>query len=392
MKVLYINAVCGTGSTGRIVTDLAAQLHRQGDTARVFFGVGQARNIPEGDAVKINTPLGYYTHNALSRLTDHTGLYSIAQTRRLIREIEAFDPDIVHIHNLHGYYVNYELLLDYLAKTGKPIVMTLHDCWTFTGHCTHFDRIGCTQWQTRCEACPQLRRYPVCYTLGDTARNFDRKKAAFTAPENLHIVTPSRWLAGLAKSSFLGKHPIHVIPNGIDTAVFHPTAGADLPRGKPIVLAVANVWEENKGLSDMMALAGLLGDGYQVVLAGMTPKQKQALPPNITGICRTENPRQLAKVYSAADVFVNPTYEETFSMVNLEAQACGTPVLCYASGGAPETILPGMGRTVPRGDVHALAAAIQEGLPVPDSIPWETLDRSHTYRAYLALYRTLAGG
>lgn len=392
MKVLFINAVCGTGSTGRIVTGLAAQLRSQGDSARVCFGVGQARNIPEEDAVKIATPADYYIHNALSRLTDHAGLYSSRLTRRLIREIETFDPDIVHIHNLHGYYVNYELLLDYLSKAGKPIVMTLHDCWTFTGHCTHFDRIGCTQWQTRCEACPQLRSYPICYSRGDVGRNFDRKQAAFTAPENLHIVTPSHWLATLAQSSFLGKHPIHVIPNGIDTTVFRPTPGPDLPKNKPIVLAAANVWEENKGFSDMVALAGLLGHGYQVVLVGLTPKQMQSLPGNVTGICRINDPRQLAKLYTAADIFVNPTYQETFSMVNLEAQACGTPAVTYASGGAPETILPGMGCTVPRGDVYALAAAVREGISVPDSIPTQKLSDTHTYRAYLALYRALAGG
>ena len=391
MKVLYINAVCGTGSTGRIVTDLASLLRSRGDTARVCYGVGQARNIPEGDAVKIASTADYYIHNALSRLTDHAGLYSCRPTRRLIREMETFDPDIIHIHNLHGYYVNYELLLDHLANTGKPVVMTLHDCWTFTGHCTHFDRVGCTQWQTRCESCPQLRCYPICYSRGDVGRNFDRKKAAFTAPENLHIVTPSRWLAGLAQASFLGKHPIHVIPNGIDTGVFHPTPGADLPRDKAIVLAVANVWEENKGLPDMMTLAQLLGKGYQVVLVGLTPRQKAALPPGILGICRTADPRELARLYTAADVFVNPTYQETFSTVNLEAQACGTPVVTYASGGAPETLLPGMGRTVPRGDVHALAAAIREGLSVPPSLPTGRLDKHYTYKTYLELYRTLTG-
>lgn len=392
MKVLFINAVCGTGSTGRIVTDLAAMLRSQGDTAKVAFGVGQARNIPPGDAVKINSPLGYYTHNALSRLTDHAGLYSKAQTRYLIREIERFDPDIVHIHNLHGYYVNYPMLMDDLTKTGTPIVMTLHDCWTFTGHCAHFDRVGCEQWKTRCRCCPQLHRYPVCYTRGDVGGNFDRKQAAFTAPENLHIVTPSRWLAELAGQSFLGKHPIRVIPNGVDTGIFRPTPGATLPKGRPIVLGAANVWDETKGLSDFMTLARLLGDDFQIVLVGLTSRQKKALPPNILGICRTDSQTQLARLYSAADIFVNPTYEDTFPTVNLEAQACGTPVVTYASGGAPETLLPGMGRAVSRGDVAALARVVRQGLPVPEHIPTEHLDKANAYRQYLELYRRLAGG
>lgn len=390
MKVLFLNAVCGTGSTGRIVTDLAALLRSQGDTAKVAFGVGQARNVPPGDAIQINTPLGYYAHNALSRLTDHTGLYSAPQTRRLLQEIEAFDPDLIHIHNLHGYYVNYQLLMDALSRTGKPLVMTLHDCWTFTGHCTHFG--SCDQWKTQCRHCPRLRRYPICYTRGDVARNFSRKEAAFTAPETLHIVAPCRWLAELASQSFLGKHPIHVIPNGVDTTLFCPTPGAELPTGKPSLLGVANVWDDSKGLFDFAALSQLLGQDYQLVLVGLTPKQRRALPPGILGLGRTESPRQLAQLYTAAALFVNPTYEDTFPTVNLEAQACGTPVVTYATGGAPETLLPGLGRTVPRGDVEALAQVIRQGLPRPAAIPTERLDKANAYRQYLALYRTLTGG
>lgn len=389
MKVLYINAVCGTGSTGRIVTDLSAMLRSQGDTAKTAFGIGRAWNIPPGDAIKINTRLGYCCHNALSRLTDHAGLYSKAQTRYLIREMEKYDPDIIHIHNLHGYYVNYELLMDHLSKTGKPIVMTLHDCWTFTGHCTHFERTGCFWWKTRCEHCPQLRRYPICCTRGDVGRNFDRKRAAFTAPKNMYIVTPSAWLAELAGQSFLGGYPIRVIPNGVDTTVFRPTPGADLPKGKPVILGVANVWDETKGLSDFVTLAQLLGGDFQIILVGLTPKQKKALPENILGICRTEDQRQLARLYTAAEVFVNPTREDTFPTVNLEAQACGTPVVTYASGGAPETLLPGMGRTVPRGDVDALARAIREGTAMPDCLHTEKLDRTAAYRQYLQLYRQI---
>ncbi len=392
MKLFYINAVCGTGSTGRIVTDLVALLHSQGSQAKAAYGVGQAHSIQPEDAVKINTPLGYYTHNALARLTDRTGLYSNAQTRRLLREIERFDPDIVHIHNLHGYYVNYEILMEGLTRIGKPIVMTLHDCWAFTGHCTHFDRIGCQQWHTQCAHCPQLRRYPSCYTRGDVARNWERKKAAFTAPRNLYITTPSRWLAELAGQSFLGCQPIHVIPNGADTRIFRPTPGAKLPADKPVLLGVANVWEENKGLADFTLLSRLLGGEYQIVLVGLTPKQKKALPREILGICRTESRQTLAQLYTAAELLVNPTYEETFPTVNLEAQACGTPVVTYASGGAPETLLPGMGRTVPRGNVEALAQAIRQGIPVPPNLSVEALDSARAYGQYLALYRDILGG
>ena len=389
MKVFFLNAVCGTGSTGRIVTDLAALLQSRGHDVKIAFGVGQARNITPEAAFKMNTLPGYYLHNALSRLTDHAGLYSLPQTGKLIREMEKFSPDVVHIHTLHGYYVNYELLFSYLTKADIPVVMTLHDCWTFTGHCTHFDYAGCDQWKIRCENCPQLRRYPVCYGSGDVGRNFDRKKKAFTAPKTMCIVTASRWQAELVKQSFLGKYPVRVIPNGIDPSVFHPTPGAQLPEGKKILLGAAGVWDDRKGLQDFEVLAELLGEDYQIVLVGLRPEQQQALPKSILGLCRTDNAAELAKLYTAADLFVNPTYEESFSMVNLEAQACGTPVITYRTGGAPETLLPGMGRVVPKGDVEAMAQAIREGISPPTHIPTALIGKDFACSRYLELYRQL---
>ena len=384
MKIFFINAVCGTGSTGRMVADMAAYLRRRGHEAMAAYGVGRG---PEW-AVKINHKPGSYLHNALSRLTDHAGLYSAPQTQYLIRKIREFGPDIVHIHTLHGYYVNYELLCAYLAEAGIPVVMTLHDCWTFTGHCAHFTQAGCARWRTRCESCPQLGRYPVCYGPGDVSRNFHRKQAAFTGLPDLTLVTPSRWLADLAKRSFLGMFPIHVIPNGVDRSVFRPTAGVELPKDRPMVLGAAGVWEESKGLSDFFRLAELLPE-YQIVLAGLTPRQQKALPPNILGLGPIADPKALAALYTAADIFVNPTCEDTFPTVNLEAQACGTPVVTYGACGSPETLLPGTGRVVPVGDTEALAKAIRAGVPAPaDTAP---LDRELSCSRYLGLYEQLAG-
>lgn len=392
MKVLFINAVCGSGSTGRIVTDLAALLQSRGHQAKVAFGLGEARNISSENAVKFGRNADYYLHNFLSRLTDHAGLYSSAQTRRLLGEIQKFQPDLIHIHTLHGYYVNFEILCAYLSRQDIPIVMTLHDCWTFTGHCTHFSVVNCDQWKLRCKHCPQLRQYPVCYGPGDVSRNFLRKQQAFTGLKNLHIVTPSLWLADLARQSFLKTYPIQVIPNGIDTKIFRPTPGADLPQGKRIILGVAGVWTDRKGLSDFFRLADRLGEDFQIVLAGLTPAQKQSLPNNILGFCRTENLKELAKLYTAAEILVNPTYEDTFPTVNLEAQACGTPVVTYDTGGSPETLLPGMGRVVPTGDIEALAQIIREGIPVPEKCPTALLGKDFAYSRYLALYRKLTGG
>ena len=383
MKICILNAVCGTGSTGRMVAEMAAFLKSRGHRVMAAYGVGQG---PEW-ALKMNSRPGYLLHNGLSRLTDHTGLYSRPQTRYLIRKIREFQPDVVHIHTLHGYYVNFEILCRFLTKAGIPVVMTLHDCWSFTGHCTHFTRIGCDRWRSGCGSCPQLHRYPVCWGSGDTARNWQRKRDAFGSLPNLTLVTPSRWLGALAEQSFLGNRPIRVIPNGVDLSVFRPTPGAKLPQGKPIVLGAAGVWEESKGLYDFYRLAKLLPE-HQIVLAGLTPEQQAALPPEILGLGPISDPRELAALYTAAAVFVNPTREDTFPTVNLEAQACGTPVITYDSCGSPETLLPG-GRVVPVGDLEALAQAIGQ-LPAAPGNP-SALDQNRAMEQYLHLYRQCAG-
>ena len=385
MRIFFINAVCGTGSTGRIVADLAEFLRNQGHTVGAAYGVGQG---PEW-AVKINDKMGYYLHNGLSRLTDHAGLYSRRQTRFLIEKLREFGPDVVHIHTLHGYYVNYQLLCRYLSEEKVPVVMTLHDCWAFTGHCTHFSRVGCQGWKTGCRKCPQLREYPVCWGFGDSAGNFRRKKEAFCSLENLTIVTPSRWLESLARQSFLKNANFQVVPNGIDNGPYRPLM---VPKGifsGPMVLGVAAFWSPGKGLSDFCRLAKLLPE-YQIVLIGLTPTQRKKLPPEILGLGPIHDPEELAKWYSAAEVFVNPTYEDTFPTVNLEAQACGTPVVTYDACGSPETLVPGTGRVVPVGDVEALARAIREGVAAPRGDEAQ-LDRAAACRSYYQLYTQLAG-
>lgn len=396
MKVLFINAVCGTGSTGRIISDLVQALKRDGDSARVLYGIARAEGVETEDAVKINHRAGYYCHNLLARLTDHTGLFSGVQTRFAIKKIREYDPDIIHIHNLHGYYIQYEILFRYLARSGKPIVWTLHDCWGFTGHCVHFAKASCIQWKTGCVHCPLLREYPVCYTRGDVGNNYRRKKAAFTAPKNMTIVTPSRWLAHLAGESFLGCYPVQVIPNGVDTAVFSPSPSnirqrLGLTREK-IILGVANVWTERKGYQDFLKMRRCLPDHWRIVLVGLTPAQAAALPDGIIGITRTNNPKELAELYTSADVFVNPTYEDTYPTVNLEAQACGTPVITYDPGGCPETIRPGMGWTVPVGNFPLLWERICQVLNGTAGVKEESSacrSQNTCVRDYLGLYRNI---
>lgn len=394
MKVLFINMAYGAGSTGKIIADIMDLLKKNGNDVKALYGTGEQSH--NADAVKVSGKLGYYFHNAASRLTDHAGLYSWAATRKMIREIKAFQPDLIHLHTLHGFYVNYEMLFRFLKEADIPVVWTLHDCWAFTGHCTHFSQAKCTQWQTECRDCKLLRRYPQCYGRGDVRRNFFRKKRAFTGVKNLTITTPSRWLANQVSRSFLRDYPRTVIPNGIDRRIFRPQSSGLRKKyrleDKKIVLGAANVWNTRKGLPDMLTLADRLGSAYQVVLIGLAERQLPDIPTNVLGLLRTANQTELAQWYSAADVFVNPTYEETFGLTTVEAQACGTPVVVYQTDGCPETVAPGNGRLVPQGDMQALEDAVRDitnGSCRVDPQRAAQFDKDAVYQDYLELYENV---
>ena len=396
MRILFINSVCGTGSTGKIIADIVNLLKKSRHEAKVLYGVGQARGVIPQDAVKTANQWDYYLHNGLSRITDHAGLYSRKATCWLIQEIEIYCPDLIHLHTLHGYYINYEILFDYLKKANIPVVWTLHDCWPFTGHCTNYSAIGCRQWRDKCIDCPQLHRYPKCWFTGDVENNFIRKKRAFTGLQNMVITAPSHWLAEQISASFLKDYPIQVIPNGIDRSVFHPQRGGFRQQyglqGKKIVLGAANVWSKSKGIDDMVSLSRMLDDGYQIVMIGLTRKQMEGLPKEIIGIQRTENQQALAQWYSEADVFVNPTYEETFGLTSVEAQACGTPVVVYDTDGCPETVMQENGIIVPQGDVNKMKEAIVN-IAFADSRAdpqkMDVFESDHVYQEYIRLYRSM---
>lgn len=396
MRVLFVNLVYGVGSTGKIIADIADLLRKGGSDVRILYGAGA--DSSDADARRTAGSLEYYAHNALSRLTDHAGLYSRAATRRMIREIKTFQPDLIHLHTLHGFYVNYEMLFRFLKGSGIPVVWTLHDCWPFTGHRTHFSQIKCTQWQTECQDCRLLRRYPHCYGKGDVRRNFRRKKDAFTGVKNPVITTPSQWLASQVALSFLRDYPRMVIPNGIDRTVFRPQA-SDLWKSyrledKKIVLGVASTWSAQKGLPGLLALADRLGADYQVVLIGLTAQQLPHVPPNVLGLPRTANQTELAQWYTVADVFVNPTYEDTFPTVDMEAQSCGAPAAVYETDGCPETLVTGNSVPTAQGDLdgleHAVRDVVRRGVRVA---PCETerFDKEWTYGEYIRLYECMCG-
>ena len=360
MKYLFINSVAGFGSTGRIAADKCRELMGEGHECVLAFGREKA-NCDDITTWQIGTPLDYKIHGFMTRVFDNHGFCSVAATRAFLKKVDEFDPDVIWLHNIHGYYIHVGLLFDYLRSCGKKIFWTLHDCWSFTGHCAYFDFAGCDRWKTGCHDCPQKKTYPASMVLDNSRANYENKKRAFSGVPELTLITPSKWLADLTRESFLREYPVEVVYNTINTEIFKPTPGDFREKHRleerKIALGVASVWEERKGLRDFVKLSELLDDSWKIVLVGVTEVDQEKLPGSILALKRTNSPRELAEIYTAADVFVNPTYEDNYPTVNLEARACGTRVVTYQTGGSPETLGDG-DAAVPKGNVQALLEAI----------------------------------
>ena len=363
MKYLFINSVAGVGSTGRIVAEICRALQQQGHTCAIAYGREMA-GCDDIRTVCIGTPLDYKLHGVLNRLTDRHGFYSRKATREFLSWVREYDPDVIWLHNIHGYYVNLELLFAYLKESGKKIKWTLHDCWAFTGHCAYFDFAGCNHWKTGCHACPQKKEYPATMLLDSSEKNYADKKRLFTGLSDVQLYVPSRWLADRVQQSFLREYPVEVVYNTVNTEIFRPTPGSfRKERGledKKIALGVASVWDRRKGLEDFVTLAGKLQDDWRIVLVGLTPQQAEKMPHNVVCIPRTNSPRELAELYTTADVFVNLSVEETFGMTTLEALKCGTKPIVYAGTACEEVVNRFGGTAVARFDWDALLKAMEE--------------------------------
>ena len=360
MKVLFINEVCGVTSTGRICTDIASILEEQGHTAYVGYGRKTVPEKMQKYAVKIGGKASVYVHALLSRVFDNTGFHSYIATKKFIKWVKQYDPDVIHLHNLHGYYINIKLLFEYLKKCSKPIVWTLHDCWSFTGHCSHYEFVGCYKWKEGCRNCPQKREYPTSYLFDRSKRNYIQKKKLFCGVRNLQIVTPSEWLKKQVEQSFLGEYPVSVINNGIDTNVFVPSK-SDFKKqhgieDKTMLLGVANVWTQRKGIDDFVKLVNKLDSKHKLVLVGDLRGKK--CPEGIIHIEHTNSIQEMAQIYSAADAFLNLTYEDTYPTTNLESISCGTPVITYKTGGSPEAVTKEYGTVVEQGNITEVILAI----------------------------------
>ena len=336
MKIVQINSV-SNGSTGKIMNDIHNELLKNEIESIIIWGRGRKSNNDK--EIYLNDKIGTYFHVLMNRLTGKNGLYSKKSTKKLIKRLDTIKPDIIHLHNIHGYYINIELLFNYIKKKQIKTIWTLHDCWAFTGQCPYFTLESCSKWRHECFKCPMLRQYPK--SLVDNSKwNYNFKKKLFSGL-NMTIVTPSYWLANLVKDSFLKDYPVYVINNGIDLNTFKETAGDFRKKygieDKKIILGVAGVWDRRKGLDDFLELSKVIDSDYIIVLIGVSKKQLKILPDNIIGITRTENQKELAVIYSSASVLFNPTYEDNYPTVNLEAISCGCPVITYNTGGSPES-------------------------------------------------------
>ena len=363
MNILFINSVCGTGSTGKITAELAEGYEREGHQVKIAYG--RYSYVPEkykDFAVRIGNKCEIYLHALLSRLTDRHGFYSRRATRNFLQWANDYNPNILWLHNIHGYFINIELLFNWIkSRPQMKVYWTLHDCWSFTGHCVYFTMAGCSKWQTHCEHCPQKYAYPSSF-IDNSFRNYEDKRRLFTGVKDMTLITPSQWLADLVSQSFLSEYHCEVRHNEIDRNIFKPAAGDFRERynliGKKIVLGVANIWEARKGLKDFLKLYELIKhENFSIVLVGIT---RDKLPEGIIHVKRTGSQRELAEIYSAADVLFNPTYEDNYPTVNLEAEACGIPVITYDTGGAPETVHGKNSHVIPCGDVCAAKNFIEK--------------------------------
>ena len=404
LKIAQIN-MFPYGSTGKIMLQIAKMAREYGYdvlcfATEPFSREGRHKQIKENGLIYYGSFYENTIHNYLGKLLGLNGRFSYFGTKQLVNELKKFSPDIVHLHNLHSFCIDLPVLFKYLKNSRVQVVWTLHDCWPFTGHCAHFTIARCDKWKTGCYRCPQIKAYPKSYV--DTSKcMYAYKRKLFTSVKNMTLVTPSEWLAGLVKQSFLKDYPVKVINNGIDLSVFKPIPNNfreryGIPKDKFIVLGVAFGWGERKGLDVFIELSRRLEQNkFQIVLVGTDKKVDKQLPKEIVSIHRTQNQTELAEIYTEADLFVNPTREEVLGLVNLEAIACGTPVLTFDTGGSPECIDETCGCVVSCDDIDRLTEEIyriynQRPYNKEDCVrKAQSFNNQYKYEMYLKLYQNI---
>ncbi|MDE7160952.1 MAG: glycosyltransferase [Muribaculaceae bacterium] len=386
-RVIHLNATANWGSTGKIAEGIGEVAMARGWESTIAYG--RMMNPSTSNLIKTGDKADVYMHYARNRFLDGEGLGSRRATERLVREIENLSPDIIHLHNIHDHWLNYPVLFNYLQSVDTPVIWTFHDCWAFTGHCYHFEQAGCMKWRTHCGDCP--KKYS--FAPDRSARNFDLKKKWFASlGKRLTIVGASEWISVYAAESMLKGSNVITIHNGVNTDVFMP--GGEKRR---MILGVSNVWPPYKGLGDFCKLRKIIPADVEIVLVGLKDEQIKSLPEGITGMGRTRGVEELRDLYRQAAVFVNPTHNDTFPTVNIEALACGTPVVTYRTGGSPEAVDGDTGLVVEKGDVASLARAVMKVIDNPKDFSPENcrsravreFDMRRQFGRYVDLYDSL---
>lgn len=358
--VLFINATLNWGSTGRIVEQIAETAQKHGWNCFIAHGARYVR--PSAfPSIQVGSKFDDFLHAFKSKLFCAHGQGSYFPTKRLIKKIKEIKPDIINLHNIHGNYLNYPILFSFLKEAEIPVVWTLHDCWTMTGHCTHFDGISCERWKTGCFNCPLLHSGYSSWFIDRSRHNFTLKKELFSSLHKAIVIPVSKWLESVVKESYLGVYPTKVLYNGIDLSVFNVKKSRLREKynieDKFVVLGVARIWSSSKGIEEFVRISK--NPLYKVILIGVTEELQKQLPQNILCIRRTSNQQEMAEYYSISDVMANPTYNDSFPTINLESLACGTPVVTYKTGGSPEAVDEETGIVVPQGDFDSLIAALE---------------------------------
>lgn len=391
-RLVQINVTANWGSTGRIAEGIGEAAIECGWESYIAYG--RYMQSSHSKLIKVGGRIDQVYHLLATRLLDRHGLASRNASRCLVAELERINPDIVHLHNIHGYYLDYTVLFDYLARSDVRVVWTLHDCWAFTGHCAYFDLLGCNKWKAQCGHCKLKNEYPKSWFVDRSCANLANKRNFFNSVNRMTLVPVSGWLEGLVKESILGSHDTLRIWNGIDIDQFYPGVGKS---PCTYVLGVASVWDRRKGLDDFLALRKALPSNICIVLVGLTKKQISALPEGITGLQRTNSIEQLRELYASALAFVNPTWEDTFPTTNLEALACGTPVVTYRTGGSVEAVTLETGFIIEQGNIDGLYRAIMQIVTIGrDTFTHkcrqravENFDKQKRFQEYIQLYNEL---
>lgn len=404
MRVLQINTTVNFGSHGKIAEQIGQLVLDKGGES--FFAFGRDTNSSKSTKIKVGNKIDFYHHVLISRVFDRHGFGSKRSTESLIKKIHAVNPDIIHLHNIHGYFINIRILFEFLSKFNKPVVWTLHDCWSFTGHCAFYTFVKCDKWQKHCEKCPQINSYPKSWVVDNSDLNFREKKKLFNSLNRLIIVPVSYWLSGELSNSFLKRKSKRVIQNGVDLEVFKPKIPSysfyqkyGLSKNKKYILGVASIWENRKGFSDFLILSDLIPIDYEIILIGLTKRQLETIKPhkNIRGFLRTGNASELASFYSLAMVFFNPTREDNYPTTILESLSCGTPVITYDTGGCKESVQENLGYVVQQGDFVSVLNAINEITSLGKnhysklcrSYSELHFDKNKKFQSYIKLYEEL---